>query len=345
MCKKYAHFTASSAFQALAEHERMDAILLSHLIAEINLSTDDVSSPASIFLSLLPGPISNSRAPPVCTTPSSTKDILDKLYKRFGNNNFAIHSHLDTIGHGIFPNASRFFNHSCAPNAATRYQFAQAKPVTMEVVALRDIKAGEEVFLTYLDPALLQTRQRVFELTYGFVCPCLPCQHLRRLGPLPSPPSTEEEVIELGRVLQEYVGLEGATKSRLPYKTLDSLPEPLLQVLNESYITSLSEIFSRTSHEGQYSRANETGLILLALYLLIYPKNYPQIGVHLVEMAKTRWNELVTLQFEPDRERAVKEKIRNQLRHAYSILNVMGHEGDGEGRLHEARLLQGLLDQ
>ena len=62
-------------------------------------------------------------------------------------------------------------------------------------------------------------------------------------------------------------------------------------------------------------------------------------------MAKTRWNELVTSQFDPNKERTVKEKIQNLLCHAYDILDVMGTEGDGEGRLYEVGILQGLLDQ
>ena len=148
MCKTYARFTASSAFQVLSEHEKMDAVLLSHLVVQTGdliSSADDTTSPMSVFLSLLPGPAPNAHTPPICTVPPSTGDILNKLYARFANNNFAIQSHLDTIGHGIFPNASRFFNHSCMPNAAAKYQFTQAKQVTMEVVALRDISAGEEV--------------------------------------------------------------------------------------------------------------------------------------------------------------------------------------------------------
>ena len=148
MCKKYARFTASPAFQVLSENEKMDAVLLSHLVVQtedLTSSPDDTTSPLSVFLSLLPGPALNTHIPPVCTIPPSSRDILDKLYLRFGNNNFAVQSHLDTIGHGIFPKASRFFNHSCMPNAAAKYQFMQATQVTMEVVALRDISAGEEV--------------------------------------------------------------------------------------------------------------------------------------------------------------------------------------------------------
>lgn len=83
--------------------------------------------------------------------------------------------------------------------------------------------------------------------------------------------------MKLGTALQLYVGLDDAIDS-LPYKTLDSLPKRLLPALQEVYITSLSEIFSRTSHGGIYPQASATGMMLLALYLIIYPKNYPQIG-------------------------------------------------------------------
>lgn len=182
------------------------------------------------------------------------------------------------------------------------------------------------------------------------------------MGLLPEPPGDEEGIMKLGKALQLYIGLDDDVGPCLPYKTFVSLPEWLLPILQESYITSLSEIFSRTSHEGDYSQANETGMMLLALYLLIYPKNYPQIGkfifyfstnldeirfkgIHLLEMAKTHWNQLVTSQFDQVKERTVKEKIQNMLRHACDILNVMGSEGDGQGHLEEVDALQQLLDQ
>lgn len=43
-------------------------------------------------------------------------------------------------------------------------------------------------------------------------------------------------------------------------------------------MAGISEIFSQTSHEGQYNIALESGITLLSLYILIYPINYPQIG-------------------------------------------------------------------
>lgn len=343
ICKRYAHFVASAMYQALADHERMDAILLSHLLARIAANSEDVSSHVSVFLSLLPGPMADITTPPVCAIPSSPDDLPGELYARFGNNNFAIQSHLYTVGHGIFPNASRFFNHSCMPNAAAKYIFSEAQPVTMEVIALSDIEMGEEICITYLDPALLQTRKQVFEVIYGFLCSCQSCQQLRKLGDLPSSPVTEGVVEGLGKALQRHVGLENGVGVHLPYKTLDSLPKELWPVLQEGYMTLLSEIFSRSSHEGLYSQAHESGLMLLALYLVVYPKNYPQIGAHLVEMAKTRWNELVTSS--PSEQRTVKDQISVLLRHASEILNIIGAEGDEEGRLQEAKNLETLLGQ
>lgn len=155
--------------QGLSSHEKLDAQLLSHLVGQLFTSSDigpmdllveDQPTPFSTFSSLLPGPTAN-QTPPVC--PMGRKDILlqgmlDDLFVRFANNNFAIHSHLVTIAHGIFPLASRLFNHSCVPNAVARYVFEQSEPARMEVVALRDIKEGEEVRIrcfdfadTYLD--------------------------------------------------------------------------------------------------------------------------------------------------------------------------------------------------
>lgn len=151
ICKLYNQFTTSNAYQALAIHEKLDSLLLSHLLMQtlptgVLPATDNVLSPISIFLSLLPGQDQSVSGPPVLyqTTPT-LQGFINSLYSRFGNNNFSMHSHLTTFGHGIFPLASRLFNHACVPNAAAKYKLSRSEPVTMEVVALRDIVEGEEV--------------------------------------------------------------------------------------------------------------------------------------------------------------------------------------------------------
>jgi SET domain len=158
ICKVYNQFVASAAYQALPPHERLDAMLLSHLIAEVYASKvtdpDDEQPALSIFLSLRPSQTQDISAPPVCRIHMSralvTNDVVDALYSRFGNNNFAIHSHLTTFAHGIFPVASKLFNHSCLPNAAAKYIITPSHPVRMEVVALSPIDEGEEVRHSHL---------------------------------------------------------------------------------------------------------------------------------------------------------------------------------------------------
>ena len=89
-----------------------------------------------------------------------------------------------------------------------------------------------------------------------------------------------------------------ATYNPVPYKNVsDALPEfdfstyfsafaprnfPSTIILTSTtYLPSLSEAFSKTSHEGPYAEAIDRGLTLLAFYVMLYPPNYPQIGKRL----------------------------------------------------------------
>ena len=136
----------------LPQHERMDVLLLAHFLARssskgsVDTTVFDEDDPVSTFLSLLPGsadPLKIEEMIP--KTLNYQKELTRNIYSRFHNNNFTVHSHMTTIGHGVFPLASRLFNHSCIPNAAPRYILELAKPPLMEIVALRDIDEGEEV--------------------------------------------------------------------------------------------------------------------------------------------------------------------------------------------------------
>lgn len=123
--------------------------MLSHVIAQLSLLpvpyAFQESAPSSLLMSLIAGP-DKSLPPPICPIkPTPPQELVQKLYARFGNNHFAIHSHLNTIGHGIFPQTSRLFNHSCLPNSAAKYTLEPGAAIRMEVVALRDIPEGEEV--------------------------------------------------------------------------------------------------------------------------------------------------------------------------------------------------------
>lgn len=137
-----------------------------------------------------------------------------------------------------------------------------------------------QVCIPYIDPALMQTRQQVFQITYGFTCTCSFCTFLHKIGQIPEPPVDHSELVQLGLKLREFVGVEDYLKTgKSQAKPLEDLPRSLRSVLNESYMSELSETFSKASHEGDYGKAADSGVTLLALYLLVYPKNYTQIGM------------------------------------------------------------------
>ncbi|PSR71742.1 hypothetical protein PHLCEN_2v12390 [Hermanssonia centrifuga] len=156
----------------------------------------------------------------------------------------------------------------------------------MEIVALRAITSGEEITVPYLDPALpLQTRQSALRANYGFNCMCPLCTFQQTLGPVVPLPSDSKNIRAVEDSLCEYVTSHilqldpyGIPPSAAETSPGSGIPSELFCLLNADYLPSLSETFSRSSHEGNYEIALASGRTLLAFYAAIYPRNYPQIG-------------------------------------------------------------------
>ncbi|TCD70138.1 hypothetical protein EIP91_004608 [Steccherinum ochraceum] len=354
ICKTYNRYVAYEGFQTLSATQRVDAIMLSQLVPLIfpddkfMLPLEKPTPPISTFLDLLPG--SPLAVPPTCGSTKSTApiDILNTLFSRFGNNNFLLHSHLTSYAHGIYPQASRLFNHSCYPNCATRYVIKRGEHVTMEIIALRDVAEGDEMTIPYVDPALpYDTRQDALRGNYGFTCTCSLCTTQKEIGVVPSPPEDPDELSRLERGLCEYTwpAKEPVVVPATPTpELLIKMPTSLRPVLHPDYLPELSERFSKASHEGQYEVALPSGRTLLALYMVLYPPNYPQIGIHALELAKTAWNAVVTREDPSLGNRVlppgdIEKDARSYLNVAREILEVFGPEGDEGGPLEEIRVL------
>ncbi|RDX42519.1 SET domain-containing protein [Lentinus brumalis] len=360
ICKQYNAFVVSTQYQALTAHDQVDALLLSHLVAEPaawvhRQSRQNFDDPLSVFWDLLKVPRSDGFVPPLCLSKSAqteaTQKLAEELYARFGNNNFVLHSHLNSYGHGIFPLASRLFNHSCVPNGACKYIIRPTEPVTMEVIALYEIAEGEEITIPYLDPALpYRTREEALRANYEFRCDCRLCAFQRKIEPVHAPPSRgTPELKEAEATLRSFSLGDISQEVRIPTAPglFERLPEELYPIFHESYLPSLSEQFSKASHEGPYADAVETGLTLLAFYVVVYPPNYPQIGMHALELAKTLWNLICT---DPDAltgatEQQLVKHTKSALDFAASVLQNYGPEGDDGGPLEEIRVLTELLSR
>jgi len=98
------------------------------------------------------------------------------------------------------------------------------------------------------------------------------------MGDIPSPPEAPHGLQMVAETLRRFVDIEKQLKIGLKRMPQRGIPESLRTVYHEFYLTELSETFSKASHEGQYDIALDSGVTLLALYVLLYPVNYPQIG-------------------------------------------------------------------
>eukprot|EP00750_Incisomonas_marina_P004306 INCI13458.19.p1 GENE.INCI13458.19~~INCI13458.19.p1 ORF type:complete len:619 (+),score=94.61 INCI13458.19:1695-3551(+) len=85
-------------------------------------------------------------------------------------------------GAGMYPLICRM-NHSCEPNVKVLFSAQQemprtsSRPARASVVALRPIKAGEELCFSYIDSSLpASSRQQLLLDRYGFQCACLRCR-------------------------------------------------------------------------------------------------------------------------------------------------------------------------
>ena len=76
-------------------------------------------------------------------------------------------------------------NHSCQPNVRARLAGTQCAP-EIAFTALRDISAGEEIFVSYIDAGQsFAARRERLTATYGFHCRCARCQREALQDPSP----------------------------------------------------------------------------------------------------------------------------------------------------------------
>ena len=156
-------------------------------------------------------------------------------------------------------------------------------------------------------------------------------------------PTGETDRTGLAGELRQFAGVRDAGIASLPTPRLEHLPVGLRCVLREDYLSSLSEEFSRASHEGDHAVALDTGLTLLALYVVLYPPNYPQIGMHLLELTKTGWNAQFSADMMEDERKLAKQRLGRFLNMSKRILTTYGLEGDEGGPLSEIEVLENIL--
>jgi len=135
-----------------------------------------------------------------------------------------------------------------------------------------------QITLPYFDPALSYARrQEICRLTYEFECTCASCTSTRSIEPTEDPSDDQQHMETLGLSLYSFVfpTMPPCLPTTQP---LSTLPPRLWPVLHANYLPKLSSKFRDASHDGPFDSAIQLGIILLALYVTIYPPNFPLIG-------------------------------------------------------------------
>ncbi len=105
-------------------------------------------------------------------TVEATRSLDRKLQRNQMGLKLRVGGELADFGSGVFPFAA-IFNHACHPHAQWR---PLASGSAIIVRALRDIRAGEEVSVSYLPLGTVGRKRKTHLLEqYGFVCTCERC--------------------------------------------------------------------------------------------------------------------------------------------------------------------------
>lgn len=165
---------------------------------------------------------------------------LEILFAQVNCNGFTIEDEeLSHLGSAIFPDVA-LMNHSCCPNVIVTY-----KGTLAEVRAVQEIKAGDEIFTSYID-LLYPTEDRNDRLkdSYFFSCECKECatkakdaakMEIRKLNEPPKPEAIRDMVKYARNIIEEF-------RRAKHYKT----PSELLEICELS-LDKMGAVFEDTN--------------------------------------------------------------------------------------------------
>lgn len=150
------------------------------------------------------------------------------LLNIFRTNNFALNAG-SKMSQAIFPRIARL-NHSCVPNVQGGFNDEVGK---LHVHALRDINAGTELTLSYLDDGGMLRAERAEKLeTYGFDCGCAICNGETVLGQ--ESEARREKIRQTISTYAQEQGVEGGERGQT--KELGAIMEVIRLMREEGFV-------------------------------------------------------------------------------------------------------------
>jgi hypothetical protein len=116
---------------------------------------------------------------------------------------------LDLEGHGGLYTLHSHLNHSCRPNVSVRHLDQRNALARITVLAKTDVKAGQELLVTYVNPELsLNARRQALE-AWGFgECRCERCMEEEiKFGKAVQVEKKDDEMDDLEKELKAGLGV------------------------------------------------------------------------------------------------------------------------------------------
>ncbi|KAH8988997.1 SET domain-containing protein [Lactarius hatsudake] len=151
---------------------------------------------------LPPDPASQKKLAKLLKRPP-LKDVADALFTYDGFLHGLGRMSLNLEAHGGLYTLHSHLNHSCRPNVSVRHLDQRTALSRITLVAKRDIAAGEELLVTYVDPSLGVSKRRMQLGAWGFgECVCERCIEEEKETSKPS-----SDVDDLERELKAGLGV------------------------------------------------------------------------------------------------------------------------------------------
>ncbi|KAF9202205.1 hypothetical protein BGZ49_007599 [Haplosporangium sp. Z 27] len=138
-------------------------------------------------------------------------------------------------------------------------------------------------------------------LTKQFETIILPgARSLQNLGPSIQPPSVITRASFTSYIIHSIVPLIQTNASNQVYtkrlfeiyNTLQITPHCTPKPFTTTVMTNATSFFNTCLEHQSWSLASKIGTFILALYLMIYPRHHPLVGLHCFTLAKSLWNDV-----------------------------------------------------
>lgn len=212
----------------------------------------------------------------------SSFDIFEAFAKLICNSFTICDAEMQEVGVGLYPSVS-LLNHSCDPNCCIVFSGPH-----LLLHAVRDIKAGEELTICYLDMLMTsEGRRKQLREQYCFECDCFRCQTQDKDADMLA---GDERIWKDGQEsLEKMEEMKAHEKWEQVLATCQAILSRSSQQLPDGNIYQLKVLdgaMDACIHLGRLEEALSYAVRTLEPYRIFYPGNHPVRGVQIMKVGK-----------------------------------------------------------